>query len=70
MTFLGQLLASTLVALVVLAVFGGTIYAATRNGKSFGCTAIGKENELCDNCPGRGIRCTIKRTLKKRQVEA
>ena len=70
MTLLTQILAATIGALVVLAVFGGAIYAASRNGKSFGCTAIGGENELCDTCPGRGIRCTIKRTLKKRKVEA
>ncbi len=69
MTLFIQILVTSLIVLIFFALFNWIIYKASRNGKGFGCTAIGDEEGLCSSCPGRGIRCTIKRKLRIKNVE-
>ena len=69
MTLFTQILATSLIVIIFFALFNWIIYRAARNGKGFGCTAIGDGDELCSVCPGRGIRCTIKKKFRKKVAE-
>ena len=63
MNLLTEIMATTFIAFFLVAFFGWTLFIVGRYGKEFGCTTTGDGEDLCAICPGRGIRCTIKRKL-------
>lgn len=66
MELLSEVLVTSIIVIALLAIFSLSIYSASRNGKTFGCTAFGEGESFCAICPGRGIRCTIKREIGKK----
>lgn len=66
MTILVQVAVTIGIVLFLFGLFALSIHSASREGKRFGCSSLGDGEGACPTCPGRGLRCTVKRGIAKR----
>lgn len=69
MTILYQIAITVGIILLLFGLFALSVHSASRGGRRFGCSSLGAGAGECPTCPGRGLRCSVKRGIARGGTE-